>query len=186
MEIRSSYCSVTLIASFMGCRRKMDTNIFTEYAIRHKMDLSGYDQSTPLRKYHDPTNKKIPGMFSDERPSEIIKPKMYSLLTKKLICEKHGMCDRSCTVGSSITGITKAAQKCITHENYRECLEFRNDMTSKGNSMSTVRSIRSYGHNLYSISIRKRGLSAFDDKKFIKENGIETLSYGHFRIASAE
>ena len=164
--------------------------------IRHRMDLSGYDRNTPLGKYHDPKNKKVPGMFSDERPTEVIKevialkPKMYSLLTRKLICEnkEHRNCGGGCTVGTSITakGITKAAQKSITHEHYRECLEFRNDPTSKGNTISTVRTIRSYGHALYSISIQKRGLSAYDDKKYVKDNGIETLSYGHFRIPSAK
>ena len=62
------------------------------HGIRHKMDLSGYDSSTCLGQFHDPANKKIPGMFSDERPLEIIqevialKPKMYSLLTQKLVC----------------------------------------------------------------------------------------------------
>ena len=174
----------------------MGTKIFTEFDTRWICLGSGYNQSTCLSEFRDPVNKKVPGMFSDERPTEIIKeviaikPKMYSLLTRKLICEKkeHKMCDGGCTLGASITakGITKAAQRSITHENYSECLEFRNDMASKGNTISTVRSIRSYGHALYSISIKKRGLSAYDDKKFIKDNGIETLSYGNFRIPSAK
>ena len=36
-------------------------------------------------------------------------------------------------------------------------------------------------HN-YSIEINKRGLSSYDDKKHILDNGIETLSYGHYKI----
>ena len=59
------------------------------YQIRHLLDLSGYNQNTPLGKFYDSSNRKVPGKFSDEKPQEIIrevialKPKMYSLLTKK-------------------------------------------------------------------------------------------------------
>ena len=112
------------------------------YNIRDKMDLSGYNENTRLGQFRDLKNKKIPGMFSDERPSEVIKevialkPKMYSLLAQKLICgnkDAHAMCNRQCLENTSITakGITKAAQKTISHEDYRECLNFRNNSTSK-------------------------------------------------------
>ena len=36
------------------------------YDIREKMDLSGYAQCTLLWEFHDSTNKKVPGRFSDE------------------------------------------------------------------------------------------------------------------------
>ena len=167
------------------------------YNIRHKLDLSGYDKSTSLGKYHDPKNKKIPGMFSDERPTEIIKevialkPKMYSLLTQKLKCEhRHdrGKCSKDCLEKTSITakGITKSAQRSISHENYRECLNFRDDPFNKGNTLTTIKSIRSFEHKIYSLSIRKRGLSAYDDKKYITYDGIRTLSYGHYKIPSVK
>ena len=163
------------------------------YGIRHKMDLSGYNKDACLGQFLDPTNKKIPGMFSDEQPSAIIKevialkPKMYSILKQKLISgsTNNSESDRNCHVETSITakGITKTAQKRISHEDYRECLNFRNDNTSKGNTITTVRSIRSFEHRIVSLSTRKRGLSAFDDKKFIIDDGIGTLSYGSYKIS---
>ena len=73
------------------------------------MDLSGYAQGTPLWKFHDSTNKKVPGRFSDERPQEIIqevialKPKMYSLLTIGSSCIK--------TQGIRVISVMMAAQK---------------------------------------------------------------------------
>ena len=166
------------------------------YDIRDKMDLSGYDKNTPLGKFHDPSNKKVPGMFSDERPREIIrevvalKPKMYSLLTKKLICDAKEetpghTCRESCFGGNSITakGITKSAQRLITHDDYKSCLNFRKSLESTGTQLTVCNTIRSYGHELYSVSINKRGLSAYDDKKYVCDDGVSTLSHGHYSLS---
>ena len=159
------------------------------FNIKHLMDLSGYNQSTALGKFADQSNKKIPGKFSDEKPTEIIsevislKPKMYSILTEKLICKTGGTesghkCLANCKRGGSITakGISKTAQKGISHEDYRMVLD------SKATTMATIKTIRSLNHKLFSISIRKRGLSCFDDKKHILEDGVRTLSYGHYKL----
>ena len=156
------------------------------YDLRDYMDLSGYVKDTPLEKFHDPTNRKVPGKFSDEKPTEVIsevialKPKMYSVLTKKLVCKKakEHTCTKKCFNGHSVTakGITKTAQRSISHEDYRKVL------VSRTTTMSTARTIRSFNHKLYSIVIQKRGLSAYDDKKHILEDGVNTLSYGHYRI----
>ena len=158
------------------------------YEIRDFMDLSGYKKDTILEKFHDPTNKKVPGKFSDEKPTEIIsevialKPKMYSVLTKKLVCKKAKeighCCTEKCFNGHTAIakGITRASKKSISHDDYREVLD------SRSTTMSTARTIRSFNHKLYSIVIQKRGLSAYDDKKYILDDGINTLSYGHCRI----
>ena len=161
------------------------------YDLRNYMDLAEYRKDTCIGKFHDPTNKKVPGKFSDEKPTEIIsevialKPKMYSVLTKKLVCKKstdrnHSdhSCTKKCFNGHAVTakGITKTAQKSISHEDYRDVL------VSKTTTMSTARTIRSFNHKLYSIVIQKRGLSAYDDKKYILVDGVNTLSYGHYRI----
>ena len=160
------------------------------YSIRQHMDLSGYSKDS---SFYDSTNKKVPGKFSDEKPKEIIresinlKPKMYSLLTKKLECKeveddpKHE-CDSKCFIGHSATakGVPESAKKFITHDHYRNVLE------THGTTVTSAKSIRSFGHNLYSIAIRKRGLSSFDDKKYILDNGIEMLSYGHYKLDSMQ
>ena len=159
------------------------------FDLRHYMDLSGYEKDTPLGQYYDPVNKKIPGKFSDERALEIIKEvialksKMYSVLTKKLKCDNikkdpnHTCCD-CCFVGHSATakGVPMSAKKLIQHEEYRKVLE------THGTTQITARSIRSFGHKLYTIKIRKRGLSSFDDKKYISDDGVNMLSYGHCRL----
>ena len=139
------------------------------------MDLSGYSIDSPLQKYHNSQNKKVPGKFSDEKPEEVIKEvvalksKMYSILTEPLLTHRL-------TGHTTAKGISKAAQRRIAHQDYRETLRKR------GTSVVTSNAIRSFSHQLYSIEITKRGLSAYDDKKYVLADGINTLSYGHYEI----
>ena len=145
------------------------------YNLREYMDLSGYSENTKLCKFQDINNKKVPGKFSDEKPNEIIKevvalkPKMYSLLTCSLLENKQES-------HQTAKGITKVAQRSISHQDYLDTLK------NIGTTMVTSKAIRSFSHQLYSIEINKRGLSSYDDKKHILDNGIETLSYGHYKI----
>ena len=46
---------------------------------------------------------------------------------------------------------------------------------------STMNQIRSYDHQLYSVTLSKISLSPYDDKQFILENGCDTLAHGHYR-----
>ena len=145
------------------------------YNLREYIDLSGYSENTKLCKFQDINNKKVPGKFSDEKPNEIIKevvalkPKMYSLLTCSLLENKQES-------HQTAKGITKVAQRSISHQDYLDTLK------NIGTTMVTSKAIRSFSHQLYSIEINKRGLSSYDDKKHILDNGIETLSYGHYKI----
>ena len=145
------------------------------YDLREYMDLSGYSTDSPLQKYHNSQNKKVPGKFSDEKPEEVIKevvalkPKMYSILAKPLL--RHGL-----TSHTTAKGISKVAQRKITHQDYVDTLRKR------GATIVTSNAIRSFSHQLYSVEVTKRGLSAYDDKKYILSDGINTLSYGHYRI----
>jgi len=157
------------------------------YNLRGYMDLSGYEKDTCLGKFYDPTNKKIPGKFSDEKPNEIIaevvalKPKMYSIKTKILKCRIKSLdhiCSADCFVGhtSRAKGITKRAKSQITHE------EYKNVLTTCSTTTATVRGLRSYKHRMYSVEIKKRALSAYDNKKYILNDGVNMMSYGHYAL----
>ena len=165
------------------------------YDLREYMDLSGYSTTSLLAPFRDVTNKKVPGKFSDEKTNEIIrevialKPKMYSILTKVLECKKINhpdhpdhVCDDCCFKGHSVTakGIKRSAQRVITHDAYKTTLE------TAGTTMTTAKAIRTIKHNIFTQIVTKRGLSAYDDKKYILDDGVRTLSYGHYKLQSIE
>ena len=74
-------------------------------------------------------------------------------------------------------GIKKSVIKHHTkHEHYKQCL------SDKTIHISTMNQIRSYDHQFYNITINKLGLSPFDDKRYILDDGINSLHYGHWKI----
>ena len=40
-------------------------------------------------------------------------------------------------------------------------------------------------HALHTVRVNKVCLSAFDDKRYILEDGITTLAYGHYKLCNA-
>ena len=46
--------------------------------------------------------------------------------------------------------------------------------------------ITSKNHQLYTVSVNKKCLSAYDDKRYILEDGITTLPYGHYRVCELQ
>ena len=59
---------------------------------------------------------------------------------------------------------------------YKEVLE-NGDTTTV-----TMINIRSSGHVLHTQQVTKTALSAYDDKRYILDTGIDTLAYGHYKI----
>ena len=133
---------------------------------KENYDLSDYPSNS---KYHDPINKKVLGKFKDETLSKPIvefiglRAKMYSILTED--CETK-----------KAKGVKKGVVKRdIKHQNYKDVLFTGTQMHSQMNT------IRSNHHNLKSYKLNKIGLSRYDDKRFILENGCDTLSHGHYK-----
>ena len=74
-------------------------------------------------------------------------------------------------------GISKSAiKKQLTHELYKNCL------FNRSKTYNEMRLIRSDGHQLFTDKINKVGLCAYDDKRYVKDCGIETYAYGHHAI----
>ena len=71
-------------------------------------------------------------------------------------------------------GVKKnVVKKHIRHEQYKEAL-FEKQTFRHG--MDVLRSER---HHIYGQRLNKVSLSPFDSKRWIAENGIDTLAYGH-------
>ena len=68
----------------------------------------------------------------------------------------------------------------ITHEDYRRCLI--SEETGDKQQLAKWCAIRSYKHQLKSIELNKVGLCAYDNKRYLLGDGVESLSYGHKAI----
>lgn len=64
----------------------------------------------------------------------------------------------------------------ISFEDYKECL-FKTVEKIKRMNL-----IRSYHRDVFTIEANKKALSPFDDKRFILEDCISALPYGHYSI----
>jgi hypothetical protein len=135
-------------------------------------DCSGYPTDSP---YFDVRNKTVVGKFKDETNFVPIlefvglKPKMYSFLTindvesdNPIVKHKH-----------RAKGISSAASLKLRHEDFKAQLDLPRE------NALTNRRIGHTLHKLYTLQVEKRGLCAFDDKRFVLADGIHTLSYGH-------
>ena len=73
-------------------------------------------------------------------------------------------------------GIKKQSLKKKTHSDFERCLE------SREVQMVSFNTIRSKRHEIYTYKLNKVGLSAYDDKRYLLDDGVESLSYGHYQI----
>ena len=106
---------------------------------------------------------EIEDVLSDIRNSQKVRRRRED---KKIMNEKK-----------TAKGVKKnVIEQHTKHQHYKQCL-FNREIR-----MSTMNQIRSYGHQLYNISINKLGIPPFDDKRYILDDGISSLAYGHWRI----
>jgi hypothetical protein len=150
---------------------EIETDDIYEDLSLHKelFDFSDYPKT---HKLYDEKNKKVIGKMKDEGNGDILTEfiglaaKMYSVVgetrCKKTLCKK------------AAKGVVRSVLKHkLNHEHYVGVFEKQHRL------MVTARIIRSRKHKLYTTEIRKSGLHAFDSKRFIKRDGINTLAWGH-------
>ena len=123
---------------------------------------SDYPEDHPL---HSKVNKKVLGKKKDECTGRVIeeyvglRPKMYSIL------EANGQNIKKAK------GVKKnVVKKHIRHQQYREAL------FSKKTFRHGMDVLRSEKHHIYGQHLNKVSLSPFDSKRWIAENGVDTLA----------
>jgi hypothetical protein len=138
---------------------------------KHLYDFSDYPMNHPL---YDTTNKKVIGKFKDETSSKIItefvglRAKMYTFKTDDKENKKAN-------------GIKKTVVKNeLKFDDYKRSLFGTTKVDIQ--QSTTFNTIRSYKHDVYSISQTKIGLCSFDDKRYILDDNISTYAYGHYKI----
>ena len=134
---------------------------------KEQFDLS----DMKLEQFKNSENKKVVGKFKDETQGipicEFIglRSKMYSI---KLDDDSEKK-----TAKGIVRNVIK---KHLKHENYKQILD------SGGRMNSSMKMIRSFDHDIYTVNVIKVSLSAYDDKRYILDDGVTSHAYGHFRI----
>lgn len=139
----------------------------------HRFDTSDYPSDNihgiPLQ------NKKVPGLMKDENCGKCItefvglRAKMYSVRVGGIDAIKKAKGVKSYVV-----------RKSITFDDYLKCMQDSCIMIRNQNS------IRSKEHNVFSISCNKIALNPHDDKRYILEDSINTLPWGHHMIPNVD
>ena len=129
-------------------------------------DFSGYDKSSV---YYDCANKKVIGKMKDEMSGKIIaelvglRSKMYSIVT----------------VDDEELVRAKGVNRELMHS------EFKDILFDKNVVRQCMKRILAKGNKIGTYDISKISLSCFDDKRYVLDDGVKSLAYGHARISSA-
>ena len=140
---------------------------FSDYKTNILKDAKGNETVTIENKDE---NKKVVGKFKDETMSTPIN-EFIGLRSKMYALDINGK------TKSTAKGINKSVKETKIFQNYKDAL-FKIDEPQS----VTQNSFRVNKHKIYSIKQEKKSLGAFDDKKFIKSDGISTLAFGHYKI----
>ena len=137
--------------------------------VRDRFDTSNYPEDHPSG-IEVGVNKKVGGMFKDEAGGKQIiefvglRAKLYSYMMDE------GKEEKKCK------GVKKAVvKKSISFNDYKDCL------FNQKSQRRTMNIIRSHLHDVYTETVNKVALSCEDDKRVVREDGIHTYAYGHFR-----
>ena len=139
------------------------------YICKEQFDLS----DMIIEIFKDSGNKKVVGKFKDETQGMPIcefiglRSKMYSI---KLDDDSEKK-----TAKGIVRNVIKNHLK---HAQYKHILDTGERMTS------SMKMIRSFDHDIYTVIVTKISLSAYDDKRFIQDDGISSYAYGHYAATS--
>ena len=95
-----------------------------------------------------------------------LRSKMYSLLD-----EKDKPSKRTCK------GVKRGfVRKRVRHDMYLNTLRTR--VSTRANFVN----FRSLSHKVQTVNFSRICLSAYDDKRYVLEDGVSTFAYGHYKL----
>ena len=149
---------------------------------KNYLDISEYPKNHPLYDPNTETNNKlVPGMFKDEKSNEkilsavFLRAKQYTIKTKN---EKNEIKDIIKAKGVSSNKLNYNLFETVLENS----AQFKTGNIEKSEFYTSRNSIRSYNHKIHVIKQEKKALSAFDNKRYINEDGINTKSFGHYSL----
>lgn len=138
-------------------------------------DLDRYDTSDyqPDNQFNLPlVNKKVIGLFKDENNGKLMK--RFVGLRSKLYSHQLDYGEET----KKAKGIKKNVVAKLRFSDYQNCL-YDNSIIYR--SMNVFKSIK---HQIFTRTIKENALNCNDDKRFINENNINTLAWGHYKITN--
>ena len=136
-------------------------------AFADKLDCSAYPRDHPL---WDDTNMKELGKFKDELEGKPMEE--YVGLSSKVYSYTWPLGNVNTCKGSNIT-INKNVLKLFMYKTCLLCGEQRRDNMCR---------IGSHNHLIYTYNVNKVSLSPLDDKRYVLQDKVNTLAYGHYKI----
>lgn len=145
--------------------------------IKEHLDTSDYPENHYL---HSKENKKVIGKFKDEMVSadkfKVIRG-FVGLRSKMYALEFETMETMEIDDIKKAKGVKKGVVKTLTYDDYVKCVT-----NKKASEAKKQYSFQSKKHIIKTIETVKKVLDWQDDKRYILENGINTLPYGHYKI----
>ena len=76
---------------------------------------------------------------------------------------------------------TRVVKKQLNHSDYKECL-----LNTSKKYFRIQKKIVRQKHMLYTFKQNKISLNAFDDKRYLQDDGINTFAYEHYLISTLQ
>ena len=135
-------------------------------------DTSDYPTDHPS---YSAVNKKVVGKFKDELNGEPMRE--FVGLRAKMYCftTAHG-------TKAKAKGIKTSETEKLRLEDYKAALF--SVLLDALRQHATFNVIRAVGHMVATLRVTKASLCALDDKRYVLPNNVNTLAYGHWRIAA--
>ena len=155
-------------------------------------DLSGYpsehsifnDMSEGDIKRLKQSNKKVPGKMKDELNGNVLiefvglRAKAYAF--QKLIIFSSD--EDESEIGEIVEEKKlKGIQKCVVKRNLN-FEHYKSTLFKQKTHIASIASLRSHLHEIRTLNIRKVAMAPYDDKRYLLEDGITSLPYGHYCI----
>ena len=147
-------------------------DIKSDPALHGMLDCSTLPIDNPLHNTH---NVKRLGTWHEDAEFSMTE---FVALRSKVYAYRTLGADEVKKAGGIATEVTESKLKV---EHYLQCLR----SGQEGERVQSVR-LQSRDHVLREVTADRKGLSLQDDKRYVREDGIETWAYGHWRIVQSQ
>jgi len=166
-ETYGSKCTLLFTDTDSFCCHIETDDLYTDIK-KHKdlYDTSNFESTHPL---YSKTNHRVLGKFKSETGS--LAPREFVGLRAKMYLLNVPSNEKQSKI--RVKGIKKSfVKKKVRHD------QFLNVLTTHKSTDSEFCNIRSLNHVLQTVKINKRCLNAFDDKRYIREDGLQRWHMG--------